>query len=99
MKTINFPYLALALGLLLLLIVTRGSETDAEGVTALPLLTLLIVNECAFLLTAAATFIGFKQLYLSGLNFRKNPLYFMTTILCMLLTIQFILLGFELWPL
>ena len=99
MKTINFPYLALALGLFLLLIVTRGSETDAEGITALPLLTLLIINECAFFLTAAATFIGLKQLYSSGFNFKKNPLYFMTTVICILLTIQFTLLGFELWPL
>jgi len=99
MKTINFPYLALALGLFLLLIVTRGSEADAEGFTALPLLTLLIVNECAFFLTAAGSFIGLKQLNLSGFDFSKNPLYFMTTVLCILLTIQFTLLGFELWPL
>ena len=99
MKTINFPYLALALGLFLLLVVTRGSETDAEGFTALPLLTLLIVNECAFFLTAAGSFIGLKQLYSSGFNFKKNPLYFMTTVTCILLTIQFTLLGFELWPL
>ena len=99
MKTINFPYLALALGLLLLLIVTRGSETDAEGFTALPLLTLLIVNECAFFLTAAGTFIGLKHLYSSEFKFRKNPLYFMTTVICILLTIQFTLLGIELWPL
>ena len=99
MKTINFPYLALALGLFLLLVVSRGSETDAEGFTALPLLTLLIVNECAFFLTAAASFIGLKQLYSSGFDFRKNPLYFMTTVICILLTIQFTLLGFELWPL
>ncbi|MFV9615187.1 MAG: hypothetical protein ACNYZG_04475 [Gammaproteobacteria bacterium] len=99
MKTINFPYLALALGLFLLLVVTKGSETDTEGFTALPLLTLLIINECGFFLTAAATFIGLKQLNSSGFNFIKNPLYFMTTVLCILLTIQFTLLGFELWPL
>jgi hypothetical protein len=99
MKTVNFPYLALALGLFLLLVVSRGSETDAEGFTALPLLTLLIVNECAFFLTAAASFIGLKQLNSSGFNIRKNPLYFMTTVICILLTIQFTLLGFELWPL
>ena len=99
MKTINFPYIALALGLLLLLVVTRGSETDTEGFTILPLLTLLIVNECAFFLTAAGSFIGLKQLNSSGFNFRKNPLYFMTTVICILLTIQFTLLGFELWPL
>ena len=99
MKTINFPYIALALGLFLLLVITRGSETDAEGITALPLLTLLIVNECAFFLTAAAAYIGIKQLYTSGFNFKKNPVYIMTTVLCILLTIQFTLLGIDLWPL
>ena len=76
MKTINFPYIALALGLFLLLVVTRGSETDAEGLTALPLLTLLIVNECAFFLTAAGAFIGLKQLYSSGFTIRKKSTLF-----------------------
>ena len=99
MKTINFPYPALALGLFLLFVISRGRVTDAEGITALPLLTLLIINECAFFLTAAGSFIGLKQLYSSGSNFKKNPLYLMTTVLCVLLTIQFTLLGFELWPL
>ncbi|PCJ85121.1 MAG: hypothetical protein COA54_11950 [Thiotrichaceae bacterium] len=99
MKTINFPYLALALGLLLLLIVTRGSEVDAEGITALPLLTLLIINECGFFLTIAGIFIGLKQLKLTGFKLSLNPLYTMTVALCILLAIQFTLLGINLWPL
>ena len=99
MKTVNFPYLALALGLFLLLIVTKGSELDADGVTALPLLTLLIVNECAFILTAAGIFIGLTQLKTIGFNLTKNPLYTMTIVLCILLAIQFTLLGITLWPL
>lgn len=98
-KAINFPYLALASGVFLLLVVTIGSQTDAEGITVLPLLTLLIFNEGAFLLTAVGSYIGLKQLYSSEFNFSKNPLYFMTTIMCVLLTIQFVLLGFKLWPL
>ncbi|VAW52677.1 hypothetical protein MNBD_GAMMA05-488 [hydrothermal vent metagenome] len=99
MKTVNFPYLALALGLFLLLIVTKGSELDVNGVTALPLLTLLIVNECAFILTAAGIFIGLKQLKTTGFNLTQNPLYTMTVTLCILLAIQFTLLGINLWPL
>lgn len=95
MKTYNFPYIAMILGLLLLLIVMRGSETDAEGITALPLLTLLIINECAFFLTAAGAFIGIKRL----LNTGFQAFYSATTLLCILLTIQFILLGIKLWPL
>ena len=99
MKTYNFPYLALALGLFLLLIVTRGSELDANGITALPLLTLLIINECAFFLTAAGIFIGLKQLKMTGFKLTQNPLYTMTVTLCILLAIQFTLLGINLWPL
>ena len=99
MKTINFPYLALALGLFLLMVVTKGSTTGSDGVTALPLLTLLIANECAFLLTAIGAFIGIKNLKSINFKFSLKPLYTITTVLCILLTIQFTLLGIKLWPL
>jgi len=99
MKTINFPYLALGLGVFLLLVVHRGSQTDSDGITALPLLTLLIANESAFILTAIGSFIGIKQLHSINYKLMANPLYSMTTVLCILLTIQFALLGIQLWPL
>ena len=99
MKTLNFPYLAMALGIFLLLVITRGSETGSDGETALPLLTLLIINECAFILSAVGVFIGFKYLHTINFNFRLKPLYTMTTLVCVLLTIQFTLLGIKLWPL
>ena len=99
MKTINFPYLALGLGLLLLLIVTKGSEIDSDGATVLPLLTLLIINECAFFLTAAGAFIGIKQIKSIGYKISIKSLYMLTTVLCILLTVQFLLLGIKLWPL
>ncbi len=99
MKTVNFPYLAVALGLFLLLVVTRGSEIGSDGSTALPLLTLLIVNECAFFLTIAGAFIGIKQLKTIDFNLTLNPFYTLSTVLCILLFIQFTLLGIKLWPL
>jgi hypothetical protein len=95
MKTFNFPFIAVALGLLLLLIVIRGSETDMDGVTTLPLLTLLIINECAFFLTAAGAVIGINHIRTIGFK----VFYSATTLLCILLTIQFVLLGVKLWPL
>ena len=98
-KTVNFPYIALALGVFLLMVVHRGSQTDSEGITALPLLTLLIANECAFFLTAVGSFIGLRQLHATNYKLMLNPLYTMTTVLCILLTIQFTLLGIQLWPL
>lgn len=99
MKTINFPYLALALGLFLTLVISKGSETGSNGEALLPLLTLLIINECGFFLTAAGAFIGIRQLKSIGFKIRSNSFYAITTVLCILLTIQFLLLGIKLWPL
>lgn len=98
MKTVNFPYIAVALGLFLMMVVINGSEVTSDGVTALPLLTLLIANECAFILTAVGAFIGIRYLKSIDFRFSLKPLYTMTTILCILLTIQFALLGISLWP-
>ena len=95
MKTYNYPYLALGLGAVLLIIIMKGSETDAEGVTMLPLLTLLIINECAFFLTAAAVYIGIRRLMTTGFQ----AMYSATVVVCLLLSIQFMLLGVKLWPL
>ena len=95
MKTLHFPFLALGMGLFLLLLVIRGSEPAADGETTLPLLTLLIVNEFAFFLTGTGAFIGSKTMLATGMK----PLYAITTILCGLLCLQFLVLGFELWPL
>ena len=99
MKTINFPYLAVALGILLLLIINRGSQVGEDGTTALPLLTLLIINECAFFLSAAGTFIGTRYLISIGFKLTSNLFYSISTLICILLTIQFTLLGIKLWPL
>lgn len=99
MKTTNFPYLAVALALFLLMVITRGSQTGSDGETALPLLTLLIINECAFFLTLAGVFIGLRYLKSIDFKFSLKPLYTITTLLCILLTIQFTLLGIKLWPL
>jgi hypothetical protein len=99
MKTINFPYIAMALGLLMLMVVLRGSVTDTEGSTALPMLTLLIVNEFAFFLTAIGIYIGIRQIAASGYKLLSNPLYSLTILICILLCIQFVLLGIKLWPL
>ena len=99
MKTINYPYIAMALGLLLMMLVTKGSQLDEQGNTLLPLLTLLIANECAFILTIAGSYIGLKYLKSVSFNIRLKPLYTITTIVCILLAIQFTLLGLKLWPL
>jgi len=95
MKTINFPYIALALSAFFFLLVMKGSELNSDGTTLLPLLTLLVVCEFSFFITAIATYIGFKNSHSFGLK----SIYSLTTCLCLLFSIRFMLLGIELWPL
>jgi len=95
MKKQNFPYLAVGLGLMLMLFILKGSETDNEGNTLIPLLTLLVFNECAFVLTAVGTYIGVRNFSIA-----ENRLFYgVSTALCALLTVLFVLQGIKLWPL
>ncbi len=95
MKTYNFPYIALGLGLFFTIVVMKGSEAGNDGATLLPLLTLLVISEFSFFVTAAGAFIGIKHIRAVGFKF----VYTATTILCLLLAVRFMLLGAELWPL
>jgi len=95
MKKINFPYVALGLGVFLMLIVVFGSMTQGETGTVLPLLSLLVVSEFAFFLTAIAGYIGVSHLISTGIK----PFYAITTLLCLLLSLRFMVLGIQLWPL
>jgi len=95
MKTINFPYLALALCSFLLLLVIKGSQVNSDGITTLPLLTLLVVNEFSFFVTAIAVYIGSQNIKAKGIK----SVYTLATVLCLALSIQFLLLGIKLWPL
>lgn len=95
MKTYNFPYIALSLGLLLMLAVMKGSEMRGEGETALPVLTLLMISEFAFFVTAVGAYIGIRHSLSTGIK----PVYTMITALCILLSVRFLFLGIDLWPL
>ena len=95
MKKYLFPYIALSLGLVLLLIVMKGSETQSSGNTAIPLLTLLVISEFGLFVTAIAAYLGIKHILASGVQF----VYTATTVFCILLSLWFVLLGIELWPL
>ncbi|MDF1819047.1 MAG: hypothetical protein P1U54_10430 [Immundisolibacteraceae bacterium] len=95
MKTARFPMIAVGLGLPLLLVVILGSKNDADGTTALPLLTLLIVAEFAAVVNLIGAYIGYQTLRTDG--FKWIPLA--NTLLCALLAVEFALLGIDLWPL
>jgi len=95
MKTFNFPYIALGLGLFLMLLLVKGGEASPDGGTLLPLLTLMIISEFAFFMTAFAVYIGVKHIRVTGMTL----IYTLTTLLCFLLSLRFAILGIELWPL
>ena len=95
MKLTALPYLAVGIGVPLMLIIIRGSETGGDGNTAMPLLTLLVVSEFAFFVTAIGAFIGLKHIRAVGVQ----PLYALASVICVLLAIRFMWLGIKLWPL
>jgi hypothetical protein len=94
MKKENFPFIALGLGLFLLLLVNKGSQTNADNSTLLPLLTLLIVSEFAFFVNAIGAYIGIKHTLAIGIK----PLYGTVTLACILLATVFAWMGISLWP-
>ncbi len=95
MKTINFPYIALALSACLLLLILKGSQLSSDGHTQIPLLTLLVVNEFSFFVTAIGAYIGIKQCLAT--SFKSS--YALVSVLCLILSVGFMLLGIKLWPL
>ena len=91
----NFPYIALVLGVMLMLVVSVGEQTNETNTTRLPLLTLLIVSEFAFFLTAIGAYISIKQILSVGFNWKV----FVVAGLCVLSAITFLVKGISLWPL
>lgn len=90
----TFPFFALGIGLFIMLFVMKGSETRDDGTTAIPLLTLLIVSEFAFFLTAIGAYFGIRRIQADGMK----PLNTVITLFCMLLSVGFLWLGVALWP-
>lgn len=95
MNKLHFPYIALGLGLFLFVVTMMGNVADENGSRAIPLLTMLVISEFAFIVTGIGAFIGVRQIQSTGLK----PVFTIVTILCILLAIRFMLLGIELWPL
>lgn len=86
MKTFNYSYIALGLSIVLMLAVITGSKTSSEGATTLPLLTLLVITEFAFIVTAIGVYVGTKHILSVGIK----PAYLIATIICALLSVRFL---------
>ena len=95
MKKQNIPFFLSGLGLLLMVIVFKGSQPTDDSATELPLLTLLAMSEVAFFALAYGVYVGVQHLRQTGLQIA----YGLVTLLCGLLAIGFMWQGIRLWPL
>ncbi|WP_038246708.1 hypothetical protein [Ghiorsea bivora] len=94
MKKIYFPYIAVVLSLTFMPIIVLGNMVDNNGARAVPLLSLLVMNEFAFFVSIAGLYIGIQQIRAVGFTL----LYGLATMLCLAFTVQFTVLGMQLWP-
>lgn len=95
MKAAYFPFIASAIGFIMLIALTIGMSPDGDGATSLPLLTLLLMSEFALIVSAIGVYTSYKEMKRNG---RSAP-YIATTVLCTLLCVLFVVLGVKLWPL
>lgn len=94
MGNLPFTWLALGLGLLVALgLAVSGVPGPADGYH-LPLLTLLIVSEFGFFLTAIGAGVGINRLLAQGVQGSLLA----AVIGCALLAAGFLMLGLRLWP-
>ena len=94
MNKFNFPYIALFLGMGFMLIVSFGGQVNEAGATKLPLLTLLIICEFAFFVTAIGAYVCFKYMRENGISWSK----LVVAVLCVLSAAVFMIKGIAFWP-
>ena len=90
----NFPHIAVILGLVLTVIVYKGSGLRDDGKTLIPLLTLLLITEFGAIVTTIGAYVGGKHFFAT----RQISGHTAVTILCVVLLVRFVIQGFHLWP-
>ena len=94
MNNISFPWLALGLGLIVAVGLGMSGVFSPEGTYKLPLLTMLIVNEFGFFVTAIGAGLGINALLAKGIT----PVLLGISIADALMAVMFLYLGIQLWP-
>ena len=90
----SFPRLALGIGLVIALVLIATGATNRTGELALPLLTLLILCEFGFIVTAIGAFIALRQITAQGFDPRAGTF----GLGCAILAVAFLVLGILWWP-
>ena len=94
MNNLPYPWLALGMGLLVAAVLMGSGALGPPESYRLPVLTLLIVNEFGFFVTAIGAGVGINTLLASG----RQPGLLLASIACGLLAAAFLYLGIQLWP-
>ena len=94
MGKLTFPWLALGMGLLVATGLLVSGALSPGGNYDLPLLTLLIVNEFGFFVTAIGAGVGINSLVKDG----AQPSLLMVIIACAVMAAGFLYLAIKLWP-
>ena len=94
MGKLTFPWLALGLGLLVATGLLASGALWPGGNYELPLLTMLIVNEFGFFVTAIGAGVGINSLVKDG----AQPSLLMVIIACAVMAAGFLYLAIKLWP-
>lgn len=93
MNAEKFPWLALGLGLTLMLVLVVAGALQSVEQQRLPLLTLLIINEFGFFLTLIGAVQSVRQLMREGVRMSRLPV----VLGCTGLALAFLWLGMMLW--
>ncbi|HYQ71369.1 MAG TPA: hypothetical protein VET88_05510 [Gammaproteobacteria bacterium] len=94
MQNLSYPWLAFGLGLLVAFGLLQSGALQPDGNYALPMLTMLIINEFGFFMTAIGAGVGINKLLAGGVR----PALLLVTLGCAVLAAGFLYLGIRLWP-
>jgi len=94
MGNLNFPWLALGLGLLVAAGLLFSGALSPDADYELPLLTMLIVNEFGFFVTAIGAGVGINMLLKDGM---QAPLL-LVVVGCAIMALGFLYMAIRLWP-
>lgn len=95
MSKYNFPYVALTMGIFFMLVVTLGGRVGDSDSVKLPLLTLLVVSEFAFFLCAIGAYLSLRRI----IDLGYSAIHALVGVSCIVLSIRFLILGIDFWPL
>lgn len=94
MGKLTFPWLAMGMGLMVAVGLVASGVLSPDANYDLPLLTMMIVNEFGFFVTAIGAGIGINVLLKDGMQ----PTLLMVTIACGVMAAGFLFLAIRLWP-